>query len=107
MIRPVLTVALACGMFAPGMAAQAPDAKRPEFEVASIKPNNGVDERPGMQVRYGGRITIHAMTVHTLIGAAYDIDESFQVSGGPRWSQTDRYDVVAQAPGHVPTASFN
>jgi hypothetical protein len=55
---------------------------RPQFEVASIKANNGVDETPGMQVRYGGHVTIHAMTVRTLIGAAYDIDESFQVSGG-------------------------
>ena len=81
-------------------------ASRPEFEVASIKPNNGIDERPGMQVRYGGHVTIHAMTVRTLIGAAYDIDESFQVSGGPRWIETERYDIVAQAAPNVATASF-
>jgi len=79
---------------------------RPEFEVASVKPNNGIDETPGMQVRYGGHVTIHAMTVRILIGAAYDIDESFQVSGGPRWIETERYDIVAQAPPNVPTASF-
>lgn len=89
-----------------GHAQTTPPASRPEFEVASVKPNNGLDERPGMQVRYGGHVTIHAMTVRTLIGAAYNIDESFQVSGGPRWTETDRYDIVAQAPPQVPTASF-
>jgi uncharacterized protein (TIGR03435 family) len=78
----------------------------PEFEVASIKPNNGIDEKPGMQVRYGGHVTIHAMTVRTLIGAAYDIDESFQVSGGPRWTETELYDIVAQAPPNVSTESL-
>ncbi len=79
---------------------------RPEFEVASIKPDNGIDERPGMQIRYGGHMTIHAMTVRTLIGAAYNIDESFQVSGGPRWSETEPWDIVAEAAPNVRTASF-
>jgi uncharacterized protein (TIGR03435 family) len=83
-----------------------PPTSRPEFEVASIKPNNGIDERPGMQVRYGGHLTIHGMTVRILIGAAYDVDESFQVLGGPRWAETERYDIVAEAPPNLPTASF-
>ncbi len=59
-----------------------------------------------MQVRHGGRVTIHAMTLRTLIGAAYNIDESFQVSGGPRWSETERWDIVAEAAPNVRTASF-
>jgi uncharacterized protein (TIGR03435 family) len=98
-------IALAAAIVAAHAQTSAPTS-RPEFEVASIKPNNGLDERPGMQVRYGGHVTIHAMTVRTLIGAAYNIDESFQVSGGPRWTETEPYDIVAEAAPNVPTASF-
>jgi hypothetical protein len=79
MIRPIVSAALAYGVFAAVVIAQTPDAtpSHSEFGVASIDPNNGFDERPGMQVRYGGHVTIPAMSVRTLIGAAYDIDESF------------------------------
>jgi uncharacterized protein (TIGR03435 family) len=105
LILNLMRIALVAAIGAAQAQTSAPPS-RPEFEVASIKPNNGVDERPGMQVSYGGHVTIHAMTVRILIGAAYNIDESFQVSGGPRWTETERYDIVAQAPRNAPAASF-
>jgi len=76
LILKLIGIALAAAI-GPAQAQTRAPALRPEFEVASIKPNNGVDERPGMQVSYGGHLTIHAMTVRILIGAAYNIDESF------------------------------
>jgi len=97
---------LLAGSIGIGWAQTAASAPRAEFEVASIKPNNGIDEKPGMTVLYGGHLTARYMSVRILIGAAYDIDESFQISGGQRWTETERYDISAQAPGDVPTSSF-
>jgi uncharacterized protein (TIGR03435 family) len=63
---------------------------RPEFSVASIKPNNGsccttygVGNAGG-----GGKL----VTLKTLIGLAYRLQQ-FQIIGGPSWVGSDRFDV--------------
>ena len=77
--------------------ARAQNAPLPNFEVASIKPNNS--GRPGSISNFrAGRFTATNTTVQILIMSAYDIHE-FQLAGGPRWITTDRFDVVATAPG--------
>jgi uncharacterized protein (TIGR03435 family) len=69
---------------------------RPEFEVASIKP--AAPEERGMWIRPtpGGRVNITNMTLKELIVIAWRV-QPFQVSGGPPWLDSARYDISAKA----------
>jgi uncharacterized protein (TIGR03435 family) len=68
---------------------------RPEFEVAAVKPS-----RPGTQVgiydndNHGNRFAATSVTLRRLIMRAYEIAD-WQVSG-PKWLDTDRYDLEAK-----------
>jgi len=71
-----------------------------EFEVASVKlanPARGID----VVVSPGGRLTATNCTLELLIQQAYNVDR-YQVSGGPSWLTSDRYDVVATPPSSQP-----
>jgi uncharacterized protein (TIGR03435 family) len=63
------------------------------FEIVSIRRNlNG-----GLNTQIntsGERFTVSNGSVKTLIRNAYDV-LSFQLNGGPRWLDTDMYDIVA------------
>jgi uncharacterized protein (TIGR03435 family) len=77
--------------------AMAPAQTPPAFEVASIKPFRGLP----MNVRFnvsGPRVTITEYGLQGLLMAAYKV-EPWQISGGPVWLETDRFDVSANAPG--------
>jgi uncharacterized protein (TIGR03435 family) len=83
-----------------GTATQQTQAAEPtSFEVASIKPS---DPAPNGQfmVRIGtspgGRWTASGITVGMLIQQAYDVKD-YQISGGPSWLNSERYDIVAKA----------
>ncbi len=75
-------------------ATQSQTPPRPEFEVASIKPNNA-DSPPSTGVGFG-RSSSQSVTLKNLIVLAYRIQE-FQISGGPGWIGSDRFDVEAKA----------
>jgi uncharacterized protein (TIGR03435 family) len=66
------------------------------FEVASIKPNTGDDHRFFIQIQPGGGLRTTGSTLKMLLTLAYDVRE-FQISGGPGWVNTDRFDIVAKA----------
>jgi bla regulator protein BlaR1 len=70
-------------------------AKRPAFEVASIRPSKSTD---GRTVLGGdaGRFTATNVTVKKLIENAYGIKD-FQVSGGPGWAGSDLFDISAKS----------
>jgi uncharacterized protein (TIGR03435 family) len=72
-------------------------AQPPAFEAATIKPS--VD-RPGHSGSHSrtGMIVISGMTLKALICSAYQVKD-FQVAGGPKWIDDDRYDVNAKAEG--------
>src|SRR5215510_13226363 len=69
---------------------------RPSFEVASIKPNNSGDNRIMFRNFGGGRFTTVGATLKMLIQTAYRIRE-LQISGGPGWISSDRFDMEAKA----------
>jgi uncharacterized protein (TIGR03435 family) len=85
---------------APAAGAQPPDTNPtlPSFEVASIKPHVS-DNQPGVRVMMGGPDVSHFRasnaTVKMLIGTAYSVKE-FQVSGGPSWINSERFDIDAK-----------
>jgi uncharacterized protein (TIGR03435 family) len=69
------------------------------FEVASIKPDRSGDMR--FFVRWQpGRFNATGMTVKFLVTIAYDVKD-FQVSGGPGWVNSERYDIQAKEPDSI------
>jgi uncharacterized protein (TIGR03435 family) len=71
-----------------------PAAKRPEFEVASIKPSAGSEGR-FMGTGRSGSFDAKNIPLKSLIAEAYRV-KLFQVSGGPGWIESDGYDITAQ-----------
>jgi uncharacterized protein (TIGR03435 family) len=82
---------------APQIRAQTPATAQPglKFEVASIKPSDPSNPRSFIRLA-PGRYTAEGMRVHDLIANAYG-HPLFQISGGPDWINTARYDIVAKA----------
>jgi uncharacterized protein (TIGR03435 family) len=81
-----------------------PAAAKLAFEVASIKPSGlpgGGVIRLGRQGGPGtgnpGRVTYAFSTIRDLIVDAYSVKRS-QVSGGPNWLDSERFDIVAKVP---------
>jgi uncharacterized protein (TIGR03435 family) len=95
-IAPLLVwLGLMSGM--PGQAqSDAPKTARPEFEVASIKPHTSDDRRMVIFPSPGGRLNVEGMTLKLLMTIAYRIQD-YQISGGPNWIASDRFDIVAKA----------
>jgi uncharacterized protein (TIGR03435 family) len=88
---------IAAFMLAAGIAlAQNP----PSFEVTSIRPNNSPDTRVLFNMQTPGRFSATNVTVRRLIEVAYLIKD-FQLSGGPSWIGSARFDInaTAEAPG--------
>jgi bla regulator protein blaR1 len=71
--------------------------KLPAFEVASVKPDPEGDRKPSSQFGspFGKYINASNVTVKTIIKTAYDLQD-FQISGGPAWINTDKYDINAK-----------
>jgi len=65
------------------------------FEVATIKPGNPGDRRKMFGIMPGGRFSASNVTAKELILFAYDLKEQ-QLSGGPGWTNSDTWDVVAK-----------
>jgi uncharacterized protein (TIGR03435 family) len=79
--------------------AKAPD---PTFEAATVKQNKSGPGPIGIQFQPGGRFRAMNVTLKMLIGAAYGTPQplpDFQITGGPKWLDSDRFDIVAKAEG--------
>jgi len=72
-----------------------------EFEIASVKANPNDDAREGIDFQANG-VRFTAFPLRTLIIIAFRSDglQRFdQLLGAPSWIATDRFDIVANAPG--------
>jgi uncharacterized protein (TIGR03435 family) len=69
----------------------------PSFEVASIRPASpdatdfGVDTDPGL-------LRVEAQTLRDMVRIAFGVNDS-QVAGGPKWADSDRFDITGRANG--------
>jgi len=70
-------------------------AQRPTFEVASVKPGN---PQTGMlrSLITPGNFRAENATLRTLLEDAYQL-KPFQLTGGPRWLDQDRFEIIAKA----------
>lgn len=76
--------------------AQTTTTARPEFAVTSVKPNHtGCCTTWGAGNRGGGGGGKN-VTLKELMGFAYRLQQ-FQISGGPRWIGSDRFDIEGKA----------
>ena len=86
-------------------AAQAP-AQKPQFEVATIKPSDTSQRGATIQNLLGGRFVARGVPLRPLMTYAYHV-QNFQISGGPGWMVTDRWDIEARAEeGSIPPTSL-
>jgi uncharacterized protein (TIGR03435 family) len=99
----IIVVALVAGR---GLGAQTPAApassNQPTFEAASVKANKSGPGPIQLVFQPGGRFRATNVTLKMLIGAAYGTPQplpDFQLEGGPKWMEADRFDVIAKAPG--------
>src|SRR5579872_6877292 len=70
-------------------------AKPLAFEAASLKPSKEIGSHDKTTV---GAMTERGQTLRNLIEVAYRVKE-FQVIGGPKWMDADRYDVDGKSAG--------
>jgi uncharacterized protein (TIGR03435 family) len=67
-----------------------------EFEVASVRPNMLDDRVVSINVGPGGRFTAKGYTLVLLMQRAYGV-MGWNVTGGPDWIRSARFDVTAKA----------
>ena len=66
-----------------------------EFQLAEVRPSKpGATERLAAQ---NGRLEILGYNLRELITMAFDV-KGDTVTGGPKWLDTDRFDVIAKSP---------
>ena len=85
---------------------QQPAGTKPSFEVATIKPSTSGDNRIAILTQPGGRFVATNATLKMLMGTAWRVRD-FQISGGPNWAGTDRWNIEAKAEaGSIPPPTF-
>ena len=67
----------------------------PTFDVASVKPNKSGEGGTRIMFQPGGRFVATHIDLKSLIRLAYDVQD-FQISGGPSWINSDKYDIEAR-----------
>jgi uncharacterized protein (TIGR03435 family) len=73
------------------------------FETSSVRQNRSGSPGWTLEPQPGGRLTGTNVPAAALIRFAYELPD-FQVSGGPAWLNSDRFDIAARAEGEVPLA---
>jgi uncharacterized protein (TIGR03435 family) len=73
----------------------------PAFDVATIKPT-APDAKAGRYITMQGtnRFVAKHYTLKLLIAAAYNLSPKV-ISGGPGWSESDHFDILALTPGET------
>jgi bla regulator protein blaR1 len=74
---------------------QTPATEHPRFEVASIKPAAADARGTFIRATPGGRLNLTNMPLKEMIVLAWRI-QPYQISGGPGWVNTARYDINAK-----------
>jgi bla regulator protein blaR1 len=78
-------------------------AQTPAFDVASVKPASSGARGSTFQFIPGGGLRVGNGTLKGMIEMAYDVRD-FQISGGPGWVDSDRYNVDAKVIADDPSA---
>lgn len=74
---------------------------RPQFDVASIKPNKSENSPPRIGPMRGGRFTMTNGPILAVLQTTYGLRD-FQIIGAPGWLMSEHYDIEAEADGDPP-----
>jgi len=86
---------LALGLLSSGLLrAQSTPPARPQFDVASVKPNKRSDGLLSLDVQTGGRFIATNIPLKQFIRAAYTL-QLYQIVGEPGWVDDERFDIIA------------
>ena len=100
--RTLLLISLGVVIVAIPIFSQGPGQAKPSFEVATVKPNASGDNRVAIMRQPGGRFVSTGISLKMLMGFAYRVRD-FQISGGPNWITTDRWNIEGKAEeGSIP-----
>ena len=100
--RTLLLISLGVVIVAIPIFSQGPGQAKPSFEVATVKPNASGDNRVAIMRQPGGRFVSTGISLKMLMGTAWRVRD-FQISGGPNWAGTDRWNIEAKAEaGSIP-----
>lgn len=105
----LLPVGICLAALTVSIVAQTPQAAvqpaSPAFEVAAIRPNKSGEQRGRADIQPSGRVTFTNMSLYELVRGAYgaerqEIERHLIVPGKayPSWIESDRWDIVANAP---------
>jgi bla regulator protein blaR1 len=91
-------------IFVVGIVSAQPAANPLTFEVASVRPS--AQDAHGWFINFlpGGGLRVIGAPLKSLITLAYDVRD-FQVSGGPGWINSDRFDINARGEASEVTES--
>ncbi len=95
--RVTHSVLLVCVLMYPGTSIFAQAATAPSFEVATIKPSD--PNKPGGGIGFNdNKFTTNGQTVKVMMKFAYNLNigTDSQISGGPNWVGTTKFDIVAK-----------
>lgn len=99
-MREVVSAIVAVVVFAVTLQAQ-PSATRSAFDVAAIRLSSlDADAGRYMRMQNDHDFVARNYTVKDLVVAAYDLTPQL-VSGGAKWFESERYEILAKAPGEV------
>src|SRR5688572_23764683 len=94
-----------CGHLAAQSAPAAPQPGSQTFEVASVRQNTSGEVRGRPDLQPGGRVTFTNMSLYELVRGAFGVErqevERHQIVPGahyPSWAESDRWDIIANAP---------
>lgn len=96
-----------CAVLLAGIAFGQAPSPTPAFEIADVhvSPRVNSPSLHGGLVR-AGRYELHMATMADLIRIAWEVDGN-NVTGGPAWLDTDRFDVLAKVPPNTSQADAN
>jgi uncharacterized protein (TIGR03435 family) len=101
-LGPIFGSIVLVGTILTGMLAEAQPQAAPSssFEVASVRANHSLEQ--GSSINPGpGMFSATNVSIPLLIQVAYSV-RNFQVSGGPGWINSEKYDITAKSAGKVP-----
>jgi bla regulator protein blaR1 len=101
-MKSVFLLALGISVIALPLLSQAPAGTKPSFEVATVKTSDPGQRGSSIMNQPGGRLVVSGMPLRALVTFAYRVRD-FQISGGPGWMVSDRWDIEARAEeGSIP-----
>ena len=85
-----------------GASGQSGDGAKRDFEVVYIRRNKTNEQDGYHRILAGGQIAVRNVTMRELIEFAFNAFRDGQISGGPSWVNSDRFDLSGKATPGTP-----